>query len=99
MERDYVLYARVENALDRQATERAQEKLSQFGVTILRVGLGTILLRTRPSVAKQLAEIVPGWKVAANRRGTVSVPEKRPLVQARQRVAASRNGGLGRGSG
>lgn len=64
------------------AVRAAQMKASALGVTVIKVGTGTLLVEATPAKAAEMAKVLPQWRAAREKR-TTHLPEGEALQRAR----------------
>lgn len=74
------------SGLDNQALTTAVKAARTRGATVVKSLVGTMLLEVTPGQLPEVAQALPSWRYAAERK-TIRVPERRPLERSRTRGA------------
>ncbi len=83
----YVFYYAM-GAGTRAAVRAAQMTASALGATVIKVGMGTLLVEATQAKAAELANALPEWRHAQERL-TTQLPESEALQRTRQKLAAT----------
>jgi hypothetical protein len=75
-------------ACDAKALTAAKQAARRHGATVVKSLAGTMLLELAPAQVPGVAQALPGWRYAAERK-TAQAPERRPLARAKARSAAA----------
>jgi hypothetical protein len=87
----YVFYR--SDAQDAKVLTAAKKTARSRGATVVKSLAGTILLEVTPAQVPEVAQALPDWRYAAERK-TTRVPERKPLERSKARgaLAASAKG-------
>jgi hypothetical protein len=72
------------DAQDDKVLTAARKMARACGATVVKSLAGTMLLELTPAQVPQVAEALPGWRYAVERK-TARAPERRPLERAKAR--------------
>lgn len=73
-----------------QAMVRAASKTaSSLGATVIKAGLGTMLVEAAPAVAAEVGRALPHWRYAKEQQA-IQLPESGPLQRTRQKLVAKK---------
>ena len=81
----YVFYAK--ESLDARTVRAARATATGLGATVLRAGVGTLLVEVEPGRVRQLARALPAWRYTAERHAA-RIPERRVAQQVREGASA-----------
>ena len=74
------------NAQDSKVLAAAEKAARSYGATVVKSLAGTMLLEVTPAQVPEVAQALPGWRYAAERK-TTRVPERKPLERSKARGA------------
>lgn len=77
---------RSSDAQSNQALAAAVKAARSVGATVVKSLAGTMLLEVTPAQVPEVAQALPGWRYAAERK-TTRVPERKPLERTKARGA------------
>lgn len=80
----YVFYAK--ESLDPKTVRAARATAGALGVTVVRSGVGTMLLEAAPELVRKLARALPQWRYSVERHAT-RIPESTPAQRVRRAAA------------
>ncbi len=80
----YVVYC--SDAQDAKVLTAAKKTARSRGATVVKSLAGTMLLEVTPAQVPEVAQALPGWRYAAERK-TIRVPERKPLERSKARGA------------
>lgn len=76
------------DAQDAKVLMAAKKAARSRGATVVKSLAGTMLLELPPARVPEVAQALPGWRYAAERK-TARVPERKPLERAKVQAALS----------
>ena len=82
----YVFYAK--DSLDAKTVRAARATASALGATVVRTGVGTLLLEIAAGDVRKLAPALPDWRYSAERHAT-RIPERTPAERVRRTAASA----------
>lgn len=74
------------DAQDAKVLTAAKKTARSRGATVVKSLAGTMLLEVTPVQVREVAQALPGWRYAAERK-TTRVPERKPLERSKARGA------------
>lgn len=74
------------DATDAKVLTAAKKAARSRGATVLKALAGTMLLELAPAQLPDVAQALPGWRYAVERK-TTRVPERSPLARLKARHA------------
>jgi hypothetical protein len=74
------------DAQDAKVLTAAKKTARSCGATVVKSLAGTMLLEVTPAQVPEVAQALPGWRYAAERK-TTRVPERKPLERSKARGA------------
>lgn len=78
------------NAQDAKVLTAAKKAARARGATVVKSLAGTMLLELAPARVPELAQALPGWRYAVERK-TTRVPERKPLERAKPSLATAKS--------
>jgi len=82
----YVFYAK--ESLDAKTIRAARATVRALGASVVRTGVGTMLLEVEPECVRKVARALPQWRYSVERHAT-RIPERRPAERLRRAAAAA----------
>jgi hypothetical protein len=74
------------DAQDDKVLTAAKKAARSHGATVVKSLAGTMLLEVTPAQVPEVAQALPGWRYAVERK-TTRVPERKPLERSKARGA------------